>query len=65
MCQNIQSTVLVSEKRLGLDITIVKESVNHGDVLESVNHGDVLISWIGTDKQVADCLTKQEQIIID
>ena len=49
LCQNIHSTKLISEKRLRLDIASIKESVNRGDVT---------ISWIGTDKQIADCLTK-------
>ena len=47
---SISSKKLVSEKRLRIDISATKEALKNGDI--------DTVTWVSTDKQYADCLTK-------
>ena len=49
LCQNINSTKLISEKRLRMDLASIKESVSAGDIS---------VTWVQTSNQISDCLTK-------
>ena len=49
LCQNIHSTKLISEKRLRMDLTSIKESVSTCDIS---------VTWLQTSNQISDCLTK-------
>jgi len=51
LLQSIQSTKQCEEKRLRLDVSEIQECVERGDV-ES-------ITWVPTQKMLADCLTKK------
>ena len=51
LLQSIQSTKQCEEKRLRLDVSEIQECVERGDI-ES-------ITWVPTQKMLADCLTKK------
>ena len=51
LCDALQSRKVVTEKRLRIDIAALKESLDQGNITN--------ITWVSTDKQLADCLTKE------
>ena len=50
LCDAIKSVKNVTEKRLRVDIGAVKEALSRNDIHK--------ISWVSSEKQLADCLTK-------
>ena len=51
LCEAIKSSKAVTEKRLRSDIAAIKESLEDKQLTE--------VRWIGTENQLADCLTKK------
>ena len=49
--QNIHSTKQLSDERLQIDISIMREMVEKKEVAK--------VEWVSTEKQLADCLTKK------
>ena len=49
--QNIHSTKQLSDERLQIDISIMREMVEKNEVAK--------VEWVSTEKQLADCLTKK------
>jgi hypothetical protein len=49
--QNIHSTKQLSDERLQIDISIMREIVEKKEVAK--------VEWVSTEKQLADCLTKK------
>ena len=51
LCEAVKSNKYVSERRLRLEISHIKELLNNGQVKE--------IKWSESKQQLADCLTKR------
>ena len=49
--KNLKTTNVLTEKRLNMDMMIIREMLDKGEINE--------IRWVPTDKQLADCLTKK------
>ena len=47
--ESINSTTLVSEKRLRVDIAVIQQSIERGEVI---------VKWIPCSEQISDSLTK-------
>ena len=53
LVENVYSTSLLDDKRLNLDVALIKEMVNKGEVEN--------ILWLPGPDQLADCMTKRGQ----
>ena len=47
----IGSCTSLEDKRLLIDIAVLRDMVSHGEIND--------IKWVSTDKQLANCMTKQ------
>ena len=51
LVEALSSYKSVDDKRLRIDISVIKDMIQSGELKE--------VNWVGTSKQLADCLTKR------
>ena len=51
MCRNVHSTTMAEERRLRIDLAIIKQMLHNKELSD--------LQWIPSKDQLADCLTKQ------